>query len=433
MQTETSRQGAADSANTSANTSTHTGTFTAAQSVPWAAIIAGLCASLVGIGLARFAYSPLIPPLIQAHWFSASSVVYLGAANLAGYLVGALAGRPMARHFRNVHILRVMMLVVSLSFIGCAFPLSVAWFFAWRFASGVAGGAIMVLVTVTVLPHVPVARRGMASGAVFLGAGMGVAAAGTLVPLLLQLGLRQTWIGLGLVSFVLTAASWLCWPGSTVATAAAATPATSAAHSAGNTHDTQRPGFALKMLYVQYALMATGFVPGLVFLVDFVSRGLGQGAHVASVCWVLYGLGAMVGPVMYGFIADRVGFGPALRGVLLMQAVLMLMYAATGNIIIIGIVSVLVGTFPGGMVPLVLGRVHDMMPHDHAAQNLAWSRATIAFALFQALSAYTYSYLFERSGGSHQLMFAIGAGAIALAFAVDLLVLAVKAKQRAKQ
>ena len=45
------------------------------------AIFAGLCASLVGIGLARFGYTPLIPPLIEAHWFAAQDVVYLGAVS----------------------------------------------------------------------------------------------------------------------------------------------------------------------------------------------------------------------------------------------------------------------------------------------------------------------------------------------------------------
>ena len=60
------------------------------------AAIAGLAASLVGIGLGRFAYTPLIPPLIEAAWFRPSQVVYLGAANLAGYLAGALLARPLA-------------------------------------------------------------------------------------------------------------------------------------------------------------------------------------------------------------------------------------------------------------------------------------------------------------------------------------------------
>ena len=41
------------------------------------AALAGLCASLVAIGLARFAYTPLIPPLIDAHWFTAADTVTL--------------------------------------------------------------------------------------------------------------------------------------------------------------------------------------------------------------------------------------------------------------------------------------------------------------------------------------------------------------------
>ena len=54
-----------------------------------AGVLFGLYFSLVGIGLARFAYTPLIPALISAGWFSPSQAAYLGAANFAGYLAGA--------------------------------------------------------------------------------------------------------------------------------------------------------------------------------------------------------------------------------------------------------------------------------------------------------------------------------------------------------
>ena len=43
---------------------------------------AAFSACLVGIGLARFAYTPLIPALIAAEWFSPAQAAYLGAANL---------------------------------------------------------------------------------------------------------------------------------------------------------------------------------------------------------------------------------------------------------------------------------------------------------------------------------------------------------------
>ena len=62
------------------------------------ALLAGLAASLVGVGLARFAYTPLIPALIAVGWFSPADAAYLGAANLIGYLAGALlASRPVRR------------------------------------------------------------------------------------------------------------------------------------------------------------------------------------------------------------------------------------------------------------------------------------------------------------------------------------------------
>ena len=101
----------------------------------WLPIFAGLCASLVSIGLARFAYTPLIPSLIQAHWFSASDVVYLGAANLVGYLIGALIGHPLARRTSNKTALRLMMLAVTLSFFACGF--SVVGELVLRLASAV--------------------------------------------------------------------------------------------------------------------------------------------------------------------------------------------------------------------------------------------------------------------------------------------------------
>jgi hypothetical protein len=42
----------------------------------------------------------------------------------------------------------------------------------------------------------------------------------------------------------------------------------------------------------RYGLNACALVPHMVFLVDFVARGLGQGIATGSNYWVFYGLGA---------------------------------------------------------------------------------------------------------------------------------------------
>ncbi|MOA62398.1 hypothetical protein D3C78_1878060 [compost metagenome] len=62
--------------------------------------------------------------------------------------------------------------------------------------------------------------------------------------------------------------------------------------------------------------------------------------------------------------------------------------------------SVIVGAFVTGTVPLVLGRVHEILAHHPARQTSAWQTATVGFALFQAVAAYGLSFLFSYSGGN---------------------------------
>ena len=111
----------------------------------WRATLSALCASLVGIGLARFAYTPLIPALVAEDWFGPAEAAYLGAANLAGYLAGALLARPMAARTSAAVVLRAMMVLATVAFFACALPLSFWWFFIWRSAAGFSGGVLMVL------------------------------------------------------------------------------------------------------------------------------------------------------------------------------------------------------------------------------------------------------------------------------------------------
>ncbi len=376
----------------------------------WLSALAGLCASLVGLGLARFAYTPLIPALIAARWFSPSDAVYLGAANLAGYLAGALIARELGARAGSVRTLRVMMALAALCCFACSAPVSFAWFFGWRFLAGLTGGVIMVLAASTILPHVASNKRGLVGGVIFAGVGLGVAASGTLVPLLLQQGLKASWIDLGLLSALLTLVSWKAWPADVAV----------AEHKPDKAVLRGRQSAAIRALRVEYGFNALALVPHMVFLVDFVARGLGQGISAGSNYWVLYGIGATVGPLLTGHLADRAGFGPALRVAFLIEAVAILLPAITTAPAALIVSSVVVGGFTPGIVPLVLGRIHELIPHSSAGQRAAWAQATTMFAVFQAASAYGLSFLFDHSGGDYAMLFAIGAAAVVASLAIDL-------------
>jgi len=375
----------------------------------WRYAVAGLSASLVGLGLARFSYTPLIPALIAAKWFDPSDVVYLGAANLAGYLAGALAARTVAARIGAVRAVRAMMLLATLSFFASSTPVSFTWFFAWRFLSGLTGGIIMVLAASVILPHTTAAKRGIVGGVIFAGVGLGVAASGTLVPLLLQQGLQQSWHGLGVLSGTLTLVSWWNWP---------AEAKTDTAPSQRAKHDRASP--VVRGLLVQYGLNAVALVPHMVFIVDFVARGLGQGIAAGSHYWVLYGLGAIVGPLITGHLGDRAGFGPALRAAFLIEAAAVLLPTVSTAPLPLIVSSVVVGGFTPGIVPLVLGRIHELVPHSTEQQRATWSHATTSFALFQAAAAYGFSWIYAQTGGDYLVLFALGGGAVVLALAIDL-------------
>ena len=175
-------------------------------------LFAALSTSFIGAGLVRFAYTPLLPVLIESRWFDTSATVYLSAANPAGALFGAVTSTWLARRCSKVFILRGMNVLATLSLLACAFPISLEWYFSWRFLSGVATGATIVLVAATFLPHVPADRKGVASGLIFVGLGLGISATGTLVPFLLRFGLRATWIWLALFAGALTVSTWTFWP-----------------------------------------------------------------------------------------------------------------------------------------------------------------------------------------------------------------------------
>jgi predicted MFS family arabinose efflux permease len=374
----------------------------------WRGVLSAFCASLIGIGLARFAYSPLLPAIVGAHWFAPATAAYLGAANLAGYLAGALLGRPISARMRVVTVLRASMALATFAFFACAFPLNFAWFFAWRFASGLAGGALMVLAAPTVLPSISPSRRGLAGGAIFMGVGAGIVASGTLVPLLLQLGLSAAWFGLGALSLLLMVIGWSGWP--------SAPPATAPVR-----HATAPPPLpALRSLYVMYALNAAGWVPHMIFLVDFVARGMGKGVQVGSEFWVLFGIAATVGPLAAGRLADRIGFRPTLRLAFLLEAGAVAIPALGLGWVPLILSSVIMGSFVTGTIPLVLGRISELLPHHVEQQKAAWSFATVCFAIMQAAAAYGLSFVFARNGGDYRPLFLIGSAAMITALALDL-------------
>lgn len=372
-------------------------------------VAASFLAILVGIGLSRFAYSPLIPAIISAGWFSPSEAAYLGAANLAGYLLGALLGQKLAAAVSPVTALRGCMLVASAAFFASSLPVSFLWFFVWRLLSGIMGGALMVLAAPFVLSRVPPLRKGVASGFIFASVGAGIVLSGTLVPVFVNWGVAQTWCMLGTLSLLATFLAWFWWP----ATKAWAEPRRELLVSA-NLFKRR-----LNSVYFVYGLVAVGLIPHMIFLVDYITRGLSFGLSVGGHFWVIFGIGALLMPIMAGWAADRIGFSAALLLALLLQMFCVGWLGFAADPFALTISSLVIGGFVSGTVPLVLGRTQELLD-DPALQQSAWSVATIVFSIGQAAAGYGYSYLFSISGGNYELLFLTASAVLFFALMVTL-------------
>jgi predicted MFS family arabinose efflux permease len=373
-------------------------------------VVAAASACFVGIGISRFAYTPLIPALVNGAWFSASEAAYLQAANFAGYLMGAwLAGRA-GLFSSTANVLRCAMVMVSLSFILCAWPLGFSWFTFWRFAAGAGGALLMIIATVTAMSLAPLERRATVGGFAFAGVGLGVVASGTLVPILLESGLRATWFSFGTLSFALAVLTWNLWPEKKEPAIAEASPDSSSLQLK-----------ALRVLYLQYALSAIGVVPHMIFLVDFVARGLDRGVTEGSHYWIAFGIGATLGPMLAGRVADQIGVAYAVRAALMTSFVCVGVLVIWNSAPALLVSSLLVGACVPGVPALVSARTQELVPAEVNAKRAVWAKATLYFAIGQAGGAYLLSYAFSRSGGSYLVVFAIGTAALALAVAAEAL------------
>ena len=374
-------------------------------------VLSGSVAILVGLGLARFGYPPLVPGMVEAGWFSAAAAGYLGASNLLGYLVGALTASRFGERVGAAAAIRFSLVLIALSFLLCAWAAPFAWFFVWRFVSGWAGGVLMVVGASTVLTTTPPSRRPMAGAMVFSGVGLGILFAANIVPWLTAVSVSWAWAAQGALCLVLAGATWWAWPGKQ-ASPAAASPASEGAR-AGR-------GLSLVVLLVVvgYGLQSVGYVPHTLFWVDFLAREQGHGTGFASVQWSIFALGAIIGPFFSGWFAGRIGwYGALLVSVTLMAGAVLLSSVAEA-FLLVSLCSLVVGAMVPGLVSMTSGYLAQLVPL--AQHQRAWGWATTSFALAQAVGGYALAGVFGVVG-TYPPVFVIGGISLALGLVVTAL------------
>lgn len=364
--------------------------------------LAGLAATLVGVGLARFAYAPLITPMVEQGWFTATQTAWLGAANLLGYLIGALAGAPLVRRFGGGRVIQWNLVLTTAALAACLWPAPFAWFALWRGLAGASGAVLMVVAVSEALGRSPARHRPAVAAVVFSGIGIGVAFSGIVVPGMAAAHPAMGWAVLAGVALLASALSLRVWHGRGACADDIGQPAGTPRWRPGS--ETGRG--AVLLLTACYCLVAVGYIPHTVFWVDYLARELGLGLARAGDYWTLFGLGALLGALLAGAAARRFGFAIALAGTLALMGLATLLPSLWPFGPVLFASSLFMGATTPGMVALVSGRLGELCPPGR--QTRLWGRMTAAFAVTQAAGAWLHSALFAATGSYRPLLWLAG-------------------------
>src|SRR3984893_3376094 len=164
--------------------------------------IGGLLAIAAAIGIGRFVYTSILPPMSEALGLSTAQAGLVASANFLGYLIGALlAAMPTLPGSRRLWLLCALM-VSSLTTAAMGLSGTIPTFLVLRFVGGAVSAIVLIIVSTVVLERLAKAGRRGLSALYFAGVGSGIAVSAALVAAMLLLGhdWRALWQASGAVS-----------------------------------------------------------------------------------------------------------------------------------------------------------------------------------------------------------------------------------------
>ena len=372
--------------------------------------IAGGATLLIGMGLGRFSFSPLIPALIETGILTSQEAGIIAASNFAGYLLGALIAPILRLFFGEIGSMKYCLVFALLSLFACILPWGFWWLVFWRALLGALVGIMMIYCLAIATRYAPTGKLGAATGIVYTGVGIGILLSGSLIPWLLSFSLAIAWMGIafiGLTAFLVAFWGWT----TPMPDKNNSTPA-----SQNLSHQKFRWNSTVIGLISARTLFSLGLIPHTIYWVDYLVRGLGNGIDFGGMHWALFGSGAILGTYLWGRLADQIGFrfGVGLAFTAVAAGIALPVIYTAGWALILS--SLVVGAQPG-LTAILSGRFHQLVGADRMAS--VWRMSALVATVIQAIGAYGYVTLFAMFD-DYTTIFLAGSASMALGAVIAL-------------
>ena len=361
----------------------------------WRLAFALALGAAVSLGITRFAYGLLLPPMRADLGWSYLLAGGMNTANALGYLLGALATPALIRRFGPSRLLWVGALLSTVCMALCGFFVDAAPLLVQRLLAGVASALVFVaggLLAARLGARDP-RRSGLLLGVYYSGTGLGIVASALLVPWLLEAtagqlhGWRWSWWALAVLCAAASAV--LLWPARVMQTWAVPQAAQGQPQRQFAARD-----FAFGL--ASYTLFGMGYIGYMTFVVALL-RAQGSSTLGITVFYGLLGLAVMASSRIWAGLLDRYRGGQpmALLNALLGFATLLPALTQTAWVVVVS------GVLFGGVFLSVVASTTALVRHNlpPSAWAAGISAFTVAFAAGQIIGPTIVGWIADGPGG----------------------------------
>ena len=355
-------------------------------------LAAGIISLVLMVGIARFAYTPLLPllPLMQQQaGLGVAEGGWLAAINYMGYLLGAVIAALINDIVLKDRLYRLGIVVALLTTVGMGLTDDFWLWAALRFFAGLSSAAGLLLGSGLGLYWLIQHDHRSELGIHFAGIGLGIAFAAVAVEAMLHVvGWREQWYLLTVAGALMAIPAWVWLPRPEVR---------NVSWGGESLHD-RPPGAAFTRLFMAaYFCAGVGYVVSATFIVAIVDALPGMAGQGGWTFMVL-GLAATPACIVWDLVARRIGDMNALSAAFALQIVGILL-----PVFVSGLGATLAGAvlFGGtfiGIVSLVLtiaGRFYPTRPAKMMGKMTIW------YGVAQIAAPAVTGLMAEHGGGYH--------------------------------
>lgn len=359
-------------------------------------LIASVAAVIISVGIARFAYTPMIPEMMAGAGLSNTLAGLLATANYAGYLSGALLIAFIHSPTLKVRLYQGGLLgaMLTTGLMGCT---DQEWLWLLlRYLSGLCSAAGVLIGAGLLMSWLLKQGFKPELGIFFSGFGLGIALTALLAEVIRsRFGWQQQWMIHAGAALLLLLVVWL-WSPDYLSVLSAKRRVVEEGKGQGS--------LFVWLLQLSYFCAGVGYVVTATFLVA-IAETSPLWAGQSWVVWLITGCAAAPACWLWDRLVRRLGDWPALLLAYLLNALSILLLDPNG---VLGILlsAVLYGASFIGIVSMTLTMVGRLYP-DNPSRPMG--RLTFGYGIAQMLAPVVVGFLAEANGDyASGLLLALG-------------------------